>query len=71
VFGPVLGTDIVATTVYVIGTTGMAVGGIVALVLDNTVAGTDAERGLTAWEETAESDADFASAYDRFVADDD
>ena len=71
VFGPVLGTDVVATTVYVIGTTGMAVGGIVALVLDNTVAGTDAERGLTAWEETAESDAEFASAYDRFVADDD
>lgn len=71
VFGPALGTDVVATTVYVIGTTGMAVGGIVALVLDNTVSGTDAERGLTAWEAAAESDAEFASAYDRFVADDD
>jgi xanthine/uracil permease len=67
--GPVLGTQLVATTVYVIGSTGMAVGGIVAFVLDNTVEGTREERGLEEWEATAESDEDFASAYDRFVRD--
>ncbi|MUV90434.1 xanthine permease [Halapricum sp. CBA1109] len=68
--GPVLGTDVVANTVFVIGSTGMAVGGLVAIFLDNTVAGTDEERGLTAWAESAEADTDFASAYDRLVADD-
>jgi nucleobase transporter 1/2 len=33
-----------------IGKTGMAVGAIAALVLDNTVPGTREERGLTAWQ---------------------
>ncbi|MFC7186073.1 uracil-xanthine permease family protein [Halorubrum yunnanense] len=64
--GPLLGADIVANTVYVIGSTGMAVGGIVALLLDNSIAGTATERGLTAWEDAAEADADFTSAYERF-----
>ena len=64
--GPLLGADVVANTVYVIGTTGMAVGGIVALFLDNSIDGTAAERGLTAWEKATEADADFASAYERF-----
>jgi nucleobase transporter 1/2 len=32
-----------------IGNTGMAVGAIAAMVLDNTIPGTDEERGLTAW----------------------
>jgi uracil-xanthine permease len=32
-----------------IGTSGMSVGAIIALVLDNTIPGTDEERGLTAW----------------------
>ncbi len=67
VLGPVLGTRIVADTVYVIGSTGMAVGGLFAFVLDNTVAGTRKERGLEEWEASAERDEDFASAYDRFV----
>jgi len=44
----------------------MAVGGIVAIFLDNSIAGTATERGLTAWEEAAEEDADFTSAYERF-----
>lgn len=35
--------------VNTIGTTGMAVGGFLAFVLDNTVPGTPEERGLTAW----------------------
>ena len=66
--GPLLGADVVANTVYVIGSTGMAVGGIVAFALDNSIAGTAAERGLTAWEDAAEEDGEFTSAYDRFVA---
>ncbi len=32
-----------------LGNTGMAVGALIALVLDNTIPGTDDERGLTAW----------------------
>lgn len=30
--------------------------------------GTAKERGLAAWEDAAEEDTDFSSAYDRFVA---
>lgn len=67
VIGAVLGVNAVATTVLVIGSTGMAVGGLIALILDNTVEGTAEERGLVAWEKTAESNVDFVSAYDRFV----
>ena len=67
VLGPVLGAQVVADTIYVIGSTGMAVGGLFAFVLDNTVEGTRAERGLEEWEASAERDEDFASAYDRFV----
>lgn len=37
--------DIVRT----IGSNGMAAGGVLAFILDNTIPGTDEERGLTAW----------------------
>ena len=67
--GPVLGADVVANTIYVIASTGMAIGGIVAIVLDNTIGGTDEERGLAAWEALTEADVDFTSPYDRFVGD--
>ncbi|QIB73825.1 xanthine permease [Halogeometricum borinquense] len=67
--GPVLGTQVVSHTIYVIGSTGMAVGGLFAFILDNTIEGTREERGLNEWEDAAESDEDFASAYDRFVSD--
>ncbi|WP_135805490.1 uracil-xanthine permease family protein [Halorussus marinus] len=70
VVGPVLGTKLVADTVYVIGGTGMAVGGLVAFVLDNTIEGTRAERGLEAWAEIAEDEGDFRTAFERFGADD-
>ncbi|SEO24216.1 Xanthine/uracil permease [Halogranum amylolyticum] len=70
VLGPVLGTQVVADTLFVVGGTGMAVGGLVAFVLDNTISGTRQERGLEEWEERAESDEEFASAYDRFVRSD-
>ena len=45
VFEPVWLADVVNT----LGRTGMAVGAVAALVLDNTVPGSDEERGLTAW----------------------
>ncbi|WP_299331723.1 uracil-xanthine permease family protein [Haloplanus sp.] len=67
VVGPILGTRAVADTVYVIGSTGMAVGGLVAFVLDSTIEGTRAERGLVEWERATEEDAAFISAFDRFV----
>jgi len=38
-----------ADLVNTLGQTGMAVGAICAIVLDNTIPGTDEERGLTAW----------------------
>ncbi|MEC8380570.1 MAG: solute carrier family 23 protein [Myxococcota bacterium] len=39
-------TDILNT----LGSTGMAVGAFIALILDNTIPGTDEERGLVAWK---------------------
>jgi hypothetical protein len=38
-----------ANIINTLGSTGMAVGAFIALLLDNTVPGTDKERGLTAW----------------------
>ncbi|WP_226021968.1 uracil-xanthine permease family protein [Halomicrobium salinisoli] len=55
VLGAVLGTQVVANTAYVIGSTGMAVGGLAAVILDNALPGTDEERGLARWERRAES----------------
>jgi xanthine/uracil permease len=69
VLGPVLGARAVADTIYVIGSTGMAVGGLVAFVLDNTIDGTREERGLVEWEQATEDDSAFASAFDRFLRD--
>jgi xanthine/uracil permease len=65
VAGVVLGTDVVANTLYVVGGTGMAVGGLAAFVLDNTVSGTRDERGLVKWEAVVEDDGSFESAWDR------
>jgi nucleobase transporter 1/2 len=45
-FSPAWIADIVNT----LGNTGMAVGALCALVLDNTIPGTPEERGLTAWQ---------------------
>lgn len=36
-----------------IGSSGMSVGALIALFLDNTIPGTDEERGLTAWKNSA------------------
>lgn len=43
----------------------MAVGGFVAVVLDNTVAGTREERGLSDWARIAEGDDEFRTILDR------
>lgn len=40
-----------AEVVNTLGRTGMAVGAVLALVLDNTIPGSDEERGLTAWRQ--------------------
>ena len=40
-----------ADIINTLGSTGMAVGAFIALTLDNTVPGTDEERGLTAWKQ--------------------
>jgi xanthine/uracil permease len=65
--GGVLGTQAAAQTVFIVGSTQMAVGGLVAFVLDNTVAGTREERGLTDWERIAEGDDEFRTALERFL----
>ena len=43
------GWEWLANIINTLGSTGMAVGAFIALILDNTIPGTDEERGLTAW----------------------
>ena len=38
-----------ANILNTLGSTGMAVGAFLAILLDNTIPGTDEERGLSAW----------------------
>jgi xanthine/uracil permease len=64
VLGPILGTELVSQAVYIIGGTGMAVGGIIAFFLDNTVPGTHEGRGLDAWEEMTEDSSEFRTFFD-------
>ncbi|MFB6073007.1 MAG: uracil-xanthine permease family protein [Halobacterium sp.] len=59
-------SESVGQIVYVIGSTGMAVGGIIAFVLDNTIPGTREERGLDEWEAMTEGDEEFQSVFERF-----
>jgi len=47
VAGVVLGTELVAQTVFVVGTTGIAVGGVIGFLLDRTIPGTPEGRGKT------------------------
>ncbi|EMA42603.1 uracil-xanthine permease family protein [Halobiforma nitratireducens] len=54
-------------TVFIIGSTGMAVGGLAALFLDNTIPGTREERGLAEWSRLTEDEADFETFWDRWV----
>ena len=66
--GIVLGTELVAQTVFVVGTTGIAVGGVVGFLLDLTIPGTPESRGLTAWEDLTEDDADLEAVQDRYLS---
>ena len=49
----------------------MAVGGLAALLLDNTVPGTREERGLAQWERLTEDDAEFETVWERWLGTDD
>jgi len=69
--GPVLGQQIISDTIFVIGSTTMAVGGLIAFVLDNTIRGTRKERGLTQWEQLAEDESEFVTFYERIRSRDD
>jgi xanthine/uracil permease len=70
VLGSVLGIPAVAETIGIILGTPIAVGGIAAFVLDNTIPGTRDERGLTAWEEITEDDDAFVPFHERFLGGD-
>ncbi|MFB6111728.1 MAG: solute carrier family 23 protein, partial [Halobacteriaceae archaeon] len=59
----------VGQVIFVIGTTGMAIGGLIAFFLDNTIPGTREERGLTAWDELTEDDSEFVSVFERLRGD--
>jgi len=65
VVGNALATPAVGGTLFVVGSTSMAVGGVVALFFDNTIPGTPEERGVTAWEALAEGEDDYDSPLDR------
>jgi len=65
--GAVLGIPEVATTFNIILGTEIAVGGIAAFLLDNTIPGTRDERGLTAWETITEDEDAFEPFHQRFM----
>jgi xanthine/uracil permease len=67
VLGAVLGIPAVAETIGIIMGTPIAVGGIAAFVLDNTIPGSRDERGLTAWEEITEDDDAFVPIHERLL----
>ena len=71
VLGAVLGIPEVAQTVGIILGTPIAVGGLAAFVLDNTIPGTADERGLTAWEEITEDEDAFTPFHARYLGGDD
>ncbi|WP_336037922.1 uracil-xanthine permease family protein [Halobacterium yunchengense] len=66
VLGSVLGIPEVATTIGIILGTEIAVGGIAAFILDNTIPGSKEERGLTAWEEITEDEDAFEPYHEKF-----
>jgi xanthine/uracil permease len=71
VLGAVLGIPEVAQTLSIILGTQIAVGGISAFILDNTMPGTTEERGLDAWEEITEDDDAFEPFHEKVLSDDD
>jgi xanthine/uracil permease len=71
VLGAVLGIPEVAQTLSIILGTQIAVGGISAFILDNTMPGTTEERGLDAWEEITEDDDAFEPFHEKVLSDED
>jgi xanthine/uracil permease len=71
VLGAVLGIPEVAQTISIIMGTEIAVGGLAAFILDNTIPGTDEERGLTQWEKITEEKDAFEPFHQRFLSGDD
>jgi xanthine/uracil permease len=67
VLGQVLGIPEVATTIGIILGTEIAIGGIAAFILDNTIPGTKEERGLQAWEDITEDEDAFEPYHERFM----
>jgi len=67
VLGSVLGIPEVATTISIIMGTEIAVGGIAAFILDNTIPGTPEERGLKAWDDITEDEDAFEPYHERFM----
>jgi xanthine/uracil permease len=67
VLGQVLGIPEVATTISIILGTEIAIGGIAAFILDNTIPGTPEERGLTAWDDITEDEDAFEPYHERFM----
>ncbi|SDQ46073.1 uracil-xanthine permease family protein [Natronobacterium texcoconense] len=61
----------IVDTVFIIGSTGMAVGGLAALFLDNTIPGTREERGLAQWDRLTEDESEFESFWERWASEDD
>lgn len=53
--------DWLASVINTVGQTGMAVGALIAIVLDNTVPGTAEERGMTRWLHAGEKSAERAN----------
>jgi len=71
VLGAVLGIPEVAQTISIILGTQIAVGGISAFILDNTMPGSREKRGLIAWEEITEDKNDFVPFHEKILSDDD
>lgn len=70
VLGQVLGITAVADTIGIVMGTEIAVGGLAAFILDNTIPGTREERGLTAWEDITEDEDAFTPWHERFLSGD-
>jgi xanthine/uracil permease len=68
--GALLGIPEVANTIGIILGTEIAVGGLAAFILDNTIPGSKEERGLTAWEEITEDEGAFVPFHERLLGGD-
>lgn len=68
VLGAVLGVPEVAQTLSIVLGTEIAVGGLASFILDNTIPGTDEERGLTQWESITEDEDEFEPFHEQYIS---